>query len=268
MDPSTLDLRLFSGSCPRRPSRGFDRQIWLLRQPRESDVKLREILNTTSTLPIAKSIPSPSASLHTSVINMFRQQQQGGQFPTMNQPYLNNTIHPPHASQPTYSSPLDQIKQYTGKAEDVLESLMDPIKPYVHTILCSYNGLLIHFEQILAGFGSIFDCCDFSGGCPENHNTVWRSNLLLDYISFTMGCGTHLPHFQRCRIFLWRRSQTNGSGNVIWELYGDCTKTFRDWRGRTISRRCLSSLWIRSHFRHQLLLQVFVPHSPSLTAET
>ena len=67
-------------------------------------------------------------SLHISVVNMFRQQQHGGQFPTMNQPYLNNTIHPP-ASQAT-SSRLDQIKQYTGKAEDVLGSLMDPIKPY------------------------------------------------------------------------------------------------------------------------------------------
>jgi len=60
---------------------------------------------------------------------MFRQQQQGGQFPSMNQPYLNNTINPPTASGATYSSPLDQIKQYTGKAEDVLASLMDPIKP-------------------------------------------------------------------------------------------------------------------------------------------
>ena len=62
---------------------------------------------------------------------MFKQQQQGGQFPTMNQPYLNNTIHLPDASRPTYTSPLDQIKQYTGKAEDVLGSLMDPIKPYI-----------------------------------------------------------------------------------------------------------------------------------------
>jgi len=61
---------------------------------------------------------------------MFRQQQQGGQFPTVNQTYLNNTIHSPTASRATSSSVLDQIKQYTGKAEDVLGSLMDPIKPY------------------------------------------------------------------------------------------------------------------------------------------
>ena len=61
---------------------------------------------------------------------MFRQ-QQGAQFPNMNQPYQNTRIQPPNASQPTYSSPLDQVKQYTAKFEDILENMMDPIKPYV-----------------------------------------------------------------------------------------------------------------------------------------
>ena len=60
---------------------------------------------------------------------MFRQGQQGTQFPNMNPSYSNTRIQPPNASQPTYSSPLDQIKQYTGKFEDILASLMDPIKP-------------------------------------------------------------------------------------------------------------------------------------------
>ena len=60
---------------------------------------------------------------------MFRQ-QQGSQFPNMNQPYTSTRIQPPNASQPTYSSPLDQIKQYTEKVEDLLASFMDPIKPY------------------------------------------------------------------------------------------------------------------------------------------
>ena len=60
---------------------------------------------------------------------MFKSQRQGGaQFPQMNQPYPN--IQAPNASQPTYNSPLDQVKQYTAKFEDVLESVMDPIKPY------------------------------------------------------------------------------------------------------------------------------------------
>jgi len=45
-------------------------------------------------------------------------------------PYVQTRIQPPNASQPTYSSPLDQVKQYTAKIEDVLENLMDPIKPY------------------------------------------------------------------------------------------------------------------------------------------
>ena len=60
---------------------------------------------------------------------MFRQGQQGAQFPNMNQQYSNTRIQPPNASQPTYASPLDQIKQYTGKFEDILASLMDPVKP-------------------------------------------------------------------------------------------------------------------------------------------
>jgi hypothetical protein len=61
---------------------------------------------------------------------MFRPQQpQGGQFPNINQPYSNTRIQPPNASQPTYASPLDQIKQYTEKFEDMLGSMMDPIKP-------------------------------------------------------------------------------------------------------------------------------------------
>ena len=95
----------------------------LLRQLLKSNFET--YLNTTPTLLIASPISFP----HISIVNMFRQQQQGGQFPTMNQPYLNTPIHPP-ASQATNSSRLDQIKQYTGKAEDVLGSLMDPIKPY------------------------------------------------------------------------------------------------------------------------------------------
>ena len=61
---------------------------------------------------------------------MFRPQQpQGGQFANVNQPYPNTRIQPPNASQPTYASPLDQVKQYTEKFEDMLGSLMDPIKP-------------------------------------------------------------------------------------------------------------------------------------------
>jgi len=60
---------------------------------------------------------------------MFRQQQQS-QFPNMNPSYVQTRIQPPNASQPTYSSPLDQVKQYTAKIEDVLENVMDPIKPY------------------------------------------------------------------------------------------------------------------------------------------
>jgi hypothetical protein len=62
---------------------------------------------------------------------MFRQQQGGAQFPNMNQSYPNTRIQPPNASQPTYSSPLDQVKQYAAKFEDILESVMDPIKPYL-----------------------------------------------------------------------------------------------------------------------------------------
>ena len=61
---------------------------------------------------------------------MFRQQQQGGQYGGMNPQYQNTRIQPPQASQPTYSSPLDQVKQYTAKFEDILESMMDPVKPY------------------------------------------------------------------------------------------------------------------------------------------
>jgi hypothetical protein len=57
---------------------------------------------------------------------MFRPQQQGNQFPNMNPSY---GIQPPNNSQPTYASPLDQAKQYTAKLEDLLESMMDPIKP-------------------------------------------------------------------------------------------------------------------------------------------
>ena len=67
---------------------------------------------------------------------MFRpQQQQAGQYPNMNQPYSNTRIQPPNASQPTYSSPLDQIKEYTGKFEDMLATFMEPIKPYIPTPL-------------------------------------------------------------------------------------------------------------------------------------
>jgi ER-derived vesicles protein len=44
---------------------------------------------------------------------------------------MNARIQPPNASQPTMSSPLDGLKQYTSKAEDILESVMDPIKPYL-----------------------------------------------------------------------------------------------------------------------------------------
>jgi len=75
---------------------------------------------------------------------MFRQQQQGGTFPTVNQPYPGTRIQPPNASQPTYASPLDQVKQYTAKVEDLLESMMDPIKPYVNlsaAIACSNPGI-------------------------------------------------------------------------------------------------------------------------------
>jgi hypothetical protein len=57
---------------------------------------------------------------------MFRQQQQGSQFANMHQSY---GIQPPNTSSPTYASPLDQVKQYTAKVEDLLESMMDPIKP-------------------------------------------------------------------------------------------------------------------------------------------
>jgi hypothetical protein len=28
--------------------------------------------------------------------------------------------------------PLEQIKVYTGKFEDILESFMNPVKPYLH----------------------------------------------------------------------------------------------------------------------------------------
>jgi len=54
---------------------------------------------------------------------MFKQQ-----FPNMNQPY-GTRIQPPNASSPTYSDPLDQIKQYTGKFEDFLENNMSWVKP-------------------------------------------------------------------------------------------------------------------------------------------
>jgi hypothetical protein len=61
---------------------------------------------------------------------MFRPQQPGAQFGNMPQPSYQTRIQPPNVSQPTYSSPLDQIKEYTGKFEDILESTMEPIKPY------------------------------------------------------------------------------------------------------------------------------------------
>jgi len=50
---------------------------------------------------------------------------QTSQFPNMN---ASPRIQPPNASQPTYSSSLNQVKQYTAKIEDVLENLIDPIK--------------------------------------------------------------------------------------------------------------------------------------------
>ena len=43
-------------------------------------------------------------------------------------PY-NTHISAPHASEPTFQSPLDQIRVYTSKLEDILETVSDPIKP-------------------------------------------------------------------------------------------------------------------------------------------
>jgi len=83
---------------------------------------------------------------------MFRQQQQGAQFPTMNTPYPNTRIQPPNASEPTFSSPLDQVKQYTAKFEDLLESLMDPIKPYVSLDFLR-NVVLMRNARYLPAFG-------------------------------------------------------------------------------------------------------------------
>ena len=101
--------------------------------------------------------PDPPTPLfeHITVVKMFRQ-QQGGQFPTMNQPYSNTRIQPPNASQPTYSSPLDQIKQYTEKVEDLLASVMDPIKPYPQPLRIPL------ISKIYACSRTVFDCRDIS----------------------------------------------------------------------------------------------------------
>jgi hypothetical protein len=71
----------------------------------------------------------------------------------MNQPYVGTRIHPPNAAEPTYSSPLDQVKQYTAKVEDLLESAFDPIKPY----LLPAAGLM---WQTPPRLWAVFDCCD------------------------------------------------------------------------------------------------------------
>lgn len=127
---------------------------------------------------------------------MFRQ-QQGGTFPTVNQPYPNARIQPPNVSQPTYSSPLDQIKQYTGKFEDILASLMDPIKPYCPPIPQAFSFANATW-QIFACYRTVFDCCDIPWRCFEDRNSIWRSDLLPYYLSciFALGCCTYFPYCQ------------------------------------------------------------------------
>jgi hypothetical protein len=123
---------------------------------------------------------------------MFRQQQQGNQFPTMNPAYANTRIQPPNASQPTYSSPLDQVKQYTAKFEDILENLMDPIKPYTTPLL---EHVLMTW-QTFTRVWSLFDRGHIPRRCIADRNTVWRPNPLPHYIPSIppLGNRTHLPH--------------------------------------------------------------------------
>ena len=94
-------------------------------------------------------------------------------------------------------SPLDAIREQTSKIEDFLDTMSDPVKPYVRSttarktppreltttvllgystssILCVRNLLTSNF-QIFTSNWAIPDCCHIPGGCAPNLDTVERS---------------------------------------------------------------------------------------------
>jgi len=91
-------------------------------------------------------------------------------------------------------SPLDAIREQTSKIEDFLDTMSDPIKPYVvplcirprlgalgqlalsarqqsglSTQRASAKNLIL---QISASNWSVFDCGHLFGRCAENHHTM------------------------------------------------------------------------------------------------
>lgn len=91
---------------------------------------------------------------------------------------------------------LDAIREQTSKIEDFLDTLSDPVKPYVLcslagprrrqlegsnyvlTYTCTNNLLISIFLQILTSHRTIPNCCYIFGGCIENNYTMERSIII------------------------------------------------------------------------------------------
>jgi hypothetical protein len=95
-------------------------------------------------------------------------------------------------------SPLDAIREQTSKIEDFLDTLSDPVKPYV-LLPCSHNtpqqkdslgGSISLMQllptawtnaynlQILTGNRAISHRCYFHRGCDQNHYAMERSIII------------------------------------------------------------------------------------------
>jgi hypothetical protein len=100
------------------------------------------------------------------------------------------------AKESTDPSPLDAIREQTSKIEDFLDTLSDPIKPYVlftsstrppRPVLSDQNPTLSAFArsfanyitlQISPSYWTLLDCSYIFGGCAQNHDAVERPAAL------------------------------------------------------------------------------------------
>lgn len=97
---------------------------------------------------------------------------------------------------------LDAIREQTSKIEDFLDTLSDPVKPYVLPLYSSpskdpaedsfegshyttyldfawiYYLLTSMFLQILTSYRTILNCCYILGGCIEDNYTMERSTII------------------------------------------------------------------------------------------
>jgi hypothetical protein len=72
----------------------------------------------------------------------------------------------------TDSNPLDAIREQTSKIEDMLDTLSEPIKPWVLAGYLSLRLALLTFRQIPACDRTLPNRGDLPRGCFANNDTM------------------------------------------------------------------------------------------------